>query len=68
MRNFCPGKKFEKNILKLIFNRNGFDYQLLKFVAFKSLHKADSLWDTHISTTGCMRSIVEARKKISGKI
>ena len=44
MRNFCPGKKFEKNILKLNLYRNVFDYHLLKFVDFKSIHIADSLW------------------------
>ena len=62
IRNFCPGKKIEKNILKLNFYRNVFDYQLLKFVAFKLEHIADSSWETHISATGCLRSFVEARK------
>ena len=62
MRNFCPGKKFEKNILKLNLYRNVFDYLLLEFVVFKSMKIADSLWETHIYATGCLRSFVEARK------
>ncbi len=62
MRNFCPGKKFEKNILKLNLYRNVFDYLLLEFVFFKSMKIADSLWETHIYATGCLRNFVEACK------